>query len=349
VSFFIIQTLILKTCRNNSNFRQELQSEQKLYQYQDNLKSIQQLVKRFEDVFYNSKLDFIISSEKLSRNLVGELNYQNPNRRQSIQQHRSSFDNNQNESNSLESLKNEEYKQISINVSPYEMCILPNNNIISSNIGSVTLFDENFNQIKKVEISLPVGCALSPKNSVFISDYNNHCIYKMDFNLNKLKTIGSFGYESNQFKNPLCICCENNCLYVCDNNNYRIKILNLDLEPIEAIKLSSKPYSVKASKTTICIQCAEGTFFYDLLNKSLKKHYESVYGRISYFNSMFCVSSYDESAKKIYFYDNNGQQVDELSLNRLSEFITEWADGLIISSKNKIFISTHSGKKILKF
>ena len=328
------------------------------------MKSIQELVKRFEDVFYNSKLDFKISTEKLSRNLVGELIYHNPNRRHqscfdTTQLHfRASFDQ-QTETNDLKSLKNEDLKSIiPLSVSPYEMCILPNGNIISCNIGSVSLFDENFNQLKKVEISLPAGCALSPKNCVFISDYNNHCIYKMDFNLNKLKTVGSFGYESHQLKNPLCICCENERLYVCDNNNYRIKILNLDLEPVEAIKLASKPYSVKASKTTICIQCAEGTYFYDLTSKSLKKHYESVYGRISYLNSMFCVSSYDdesEGGKKIYLYDNNGQQVDELNLTRLSEFIAEWADGLIISSSSSstkqktILISSHSTRKIFKF
>ena len=314
------------------------------------------MIKSFEDIFYNSKLDFKASAGKLERHEVGELVYKSSNPRESLiattrptSVAEQSSSNGNNNNNVLQILKNVDFKPIPIDFNAYEMCFLPNGYLVSANIGSVTLFDEDFKLIQQIEIPLPVGCAWSRRNHIYVSDYNDHCVYKMDLNLNILKTVGTFGYEENQFKNPLCICLENERLYVCDHNNYRIKILNLDLESVDTIKLTCKPYSVRASERTLCVQGSTGTYFYDLYTKSLIKQYQSVYGRVSYVNSTYLVASYDQ-VKKVYCFDNKGQQIDVLNLSKkLSEFIAEWSDGCILCSKTQLIVSSHSEKMILKF
>ena len=282
-------------------------------------------------------MDFKTSTEKLKKSLIGELIYD------------SSIINQQPFGDSIiQTLSNSNFEVIPINASSYEMCILSNNYIISANIGSVTMHDEYFNLIKKLEITLPVGCALNHRNELYISDYNNHCIYMLDLNFKNLKTVGTLGIGEKQFKNPLCICCKNEYLYICDNNNQRIQILDLDLEFVDFINLYSKPYSIITSETTIGIQCSNGTFFYDLKTKSLKKHYTQVYGRISYVHPNFYVASYSPS-RILFCYDKDGNQTDEIKLNRISEYITEWADGCILNTDERLIISSHSRKALLNF
>ena len=53
----------------------------------------------------------------------------------------------------------------------------------------------------------------------------NHIIIKLDFDFNKIKSIGSFGSCYIQLKSPMGICCKDGILNICDNGNQRVKNL----------------------------------------------------------------------------------------------------------------------------
>ena len=62
-------------------------------------------------------------------------------------------------------LLNAQYEEISVDVNPYEICVLPGNHFITTNSDSLTIFNEHFKQIKKFEISTGhvFGCSVSRK------------------------------------------------------------------------------------------------------------------------------------------------------------------------------------------
>ena len=104
-----------------------------------------------------------------------------------------------------------------------------------------------------------------------MSDYHSDRINLFDLNLNQLKQFGSQGAGNNQLQYPRGLCSHGDYLYICDYDNNRIQILNLDFEYVNTIHLDGhRPYRVQISNTTIGVTCREGTFFYDLITKELK-------------------------------------------------------------------------------
>ena len=106
------------------------------------------------------------------------------------------------------------FETISIGVRPHEIKRLSNGTFITNNDESVTLFDESFNLLKKIDIKgHAIGCAIHNDKNIFITDYDNHCIYLMDNQLNIMKTFGSRGPGMNQLFFPRTIFCQNDFLF----------------------------------------------------------------------------------------------------------------------------------------
>ncbi len=172
----------------------------------------------------------------------------------------------------------------------------------------------------------------------------------MDLNLNILKTFGSKGTNNSQFQFPISLCCRDEYLYVCDSENKRIQKFDLDFRYIDTLKLNFRPYSIKISNENdvIMITGSNGINFYDLKSKSLNYQYPNKFGRISYVNSKFYIIS-NKPIMRAYCYENNGQCIQEIDIERLGEFIKcDW-DGLVIYARNDLFILSNDCKKILKF
>jgi hypothetical protein len=187
----------------------------------------------------------------------------------------------------------------------YDICVLPNSNLVSCNFNSVEIFNENINQIKSHKLSLPTGVALiSDTNELIISDHFKSCIYTMDFDLNIKKQFGSSGNEKNQLFNPCGVFIQDNLLYVSDSGNNRIQILSTDFDFIETIRLSYKPFTIKVSDTRIGISGSNGVYFYDKNTFMLKEQYLNIIGRLSYINSTNCfyVISYAPLKKGFNYY-----------------------------------------------
>ena len=249
------------------------------------------------------------------------------------------------------------FETISIGVEPLEIKRLSNEAFITNNYQSVTLFDYSFNQLKKVDIEGPsLGCAIYNDKGIYISDFYKDCIYLMDNQLDIMKTFGSNGDCIDQLNGPNTICCHNEYLFVSDEGNKRIQILTLDLKYHDTIKLDFCPESIAVSNTTIGIHGANyKIYFYDLKTKRLKKEYRKINGRISLIDSHFYVVTnrasikFYEEPKKLFIFDEEGELIDEISVESISEHIQSNDDGFMFLTKDYLFVTSHTGEKILKF
>ena len=146
-------------------------------------------------LFFSFKIEFKPSDDKVEKRLIGEIIW---NKMQLIKK----------------TIQKGVFETISIGVQPYEIKRLPNGTFITNNSSSVTLFDESFNLLKKIDIKgHAIGCAIHNDKNIFITDYDNHCIYLMDNQLNIMKTFGSRGPGMNQLFFPRTIFCQNDFLF----------------------------------------------------------------------------------------------------------------------------------------
>ena len=281
-------------------------------------------------------MEFKPSVIKVEKALIGEINYIHKIIKKKIQK--------------------DAFETISIGVQPLDIKRLSNGAFVLSNSKSVTLFDESFNQLKKVDISSR-GCAIHNDKGIYITGDENHCIYLMDNELNIIKTFGSEGDGMDQFFYPCSICCQNDYLFVSDNLNKRIQIFTLDLKYHDTIRLDFYPQSIALSNTTIGIHKSdysnnekkdEKIYFYDLKTKTLKKEYPNISGRISLIDSHFYVLTC-EPPKKLFIFDQEGELIDEASVESISKYIKGFWDGFMFLTKDNLFVTSFNGENILKF
>ena len=266
-------------------------------------------------------------------------------------------------------IRNGNFETISLDVHPYAICQLPFGGFISSNDGSTTVFDEKFNILKKIKRNphqegpyslgsrdYAKGCAISNNKDIYVSD--NVCIYLMDSELNIVETfyteLNREDSCSDKFYSPTYLFCQGECLFVCDFTNQRIKIMkNFDFKNQETFQLYIHPYSIAVSSTTIGI-CGFNMFsqnvicFYDKTTKKLKKKYEEITGRISIIGANFYVIS-SRPNKILFVYDQEGNLIKEVTIEKFSHLIKDIWDGLMISSEDYLFVASFNEQKVLKF
>jgi hypothetical protein len=216
-----------------------------------------------------------------------------------------------------EKIQNANFESIS-NLKIVSICILPNDQILATTDFSIRVFNGELKEIKvqKVPQWTAIGCAISPKNEIYISDYSNSCINIYDLNLNKITCFGSNGKDNNQFDGIYRIIWRKTYLYVCDRWNKRIQIYDIDLKHIDSITLHYTPWSIEISKKTLGICGNTGTYFYDLNTKELIKSYVGLYGGINLINSNFFVTSYSPEPNKVNCYDHRGDLIEEIKVSK---------------------------------
>jgi hypothetical protein len=324
--------------------------------YQENLISIREFVKigakkleqsyKVNFVFFtrelhklysfNLKIDFEISDETIKRELIGSLKLYNdqPSKTLSCEKVQ-------------EILQKSDYLLLPINVRPQEICILPNNFIVSANVGSLVIYDEEFKKIKSIAMSLPSGISYNFKNDLFVSERKSSRIYKMDFDLNIKVEFGSPGLNNDQLQRPCALVCKDDLLFVCDYGNDRVQILSFEFRFIDTIKLSFRPFSMQIIDNTIGIHGWDGLYFYDLNTKSEINSYKKLLGRISKIGSNFYVFTYSPS-KLFFSFDNKGNKISEIKISQYNGFICDWCDCSIVFYKNDLLMSSHIASEILR-
>ena len=109
--------------------------------------------------------------------------------------------------------------------------------VCEQNAKCMTVFDSSYKHLRSFgntgseesRIGQPLGVAISSDNIVFIASEN--CVTKFTLEGQFIASVGSLGSGRLQFNTPCAIAYNdtNNKVYVCDTDNHRITILNLDL------------------------------------------------------------------------------------------------------------------------
>ena len=284
-------------------------------------------------IFFSLKIEFNPSILNIEKELIGEINCHLKLQR------------------IKKSIQKGDFETISIDENPYQMCRLLNRCFVSSNGKSATLYNENFRLLKTIYIpGSAYGCAVHKDKGIYISDYTECCIYLMDNQLNMIKTFGTRGSDTDQFDSPSSIFCQDEYLFVSDQENKRIQILTLDLKYHDTIQLDFKARFIAVSSSTICLCCKNnGIYFYETKTKELKKKYPNFKGRISVIDSNFYVVSC-LTPKILYVFDKEGELIDETRVKTRNDSINDifgW-DGFMISMED-YFLIISNFYSILKF
>jgi hypothetical protein len=234
-----------------------------------------------------------------------------------------------------------------------DVCVLPNNRLLSTTLYSIAILDEKFNIVKETKYIdgnaiYSYGVAFNnEQNFIYVSSRDS--IYLLDVYLNKIKSFGSRGSNKNSLIHPRGIFLKDDYLYVCDRGNKRIQILNSDLEYIDTIKLFFIPDTIKIFGTTIGIAAYNGSIqFYDLKTKEFKKELDNLYGRISEIDSLFYVVTYSPS-KMFYCFDSDGNIKREIDIERFKNLKFDYWGGNILYFNNSLIMTSYKTDKIIKF
>ena len=236
-----------------------------------------------------------------------------------------------------------------------DVCTLPENRFLSSRKGALTIYDENFVALKKVEKidDKKIDCygvVLNKNNIIYASDYKNSCVYMMDLDLVKLKTFGSKGNDKTKLDGPIGVACTDELLYVSDCANRRIQIFNFDLAYVGTIMLNFCPQTIRISNSTLGVLGYDKSLnFYDLKTKKLKKQYSGDLGRICEVESNFYVVS--SNPLKAYCFDTDGFLIEEVGLEKyrvILSHVSGW-DGNLFMFNNNLFMTVYTMKQVLKF
>lgn len=232
------------------------------------------------------------------------------------------------------------------------MCVLPNENFLCCSVNdSLKLFDKNFKFLKEIKniAKYAIFATTNNNDKIYIPnrDGYKHGIVMTDLNLNKIKAVGTYGNQSEQFNTPFGLSYYNGFLYVCDHNNKRIQKLTSQLNFVQYYPLNYDPWQIKVFNNTACVTSSNGNsiYFYDTKNFKLKRKYEGISGYISEINGYFYV--YCQQNKKISCFDENGELNDEINMNRLDNVIADHWDGCLEIFNNHIGCSSFSSNKFI--
>ena len=243
-----------------------------------------------------------------------------------------------------------------LDVSPNAILIIDDQIIVAS-IGyeCLQIYDKQFNFVKIIdkingETFSPNALASNLEDKIiFICDYVNSRILMVDFDFSFIKSAGSCASESYEFDNyPSDICYKNECLYICDASNERVKIFSKDLVFVKSIELGFEPNKIRASSSIICIECLyKGTYFYNLNDFSLIRSYPHEGFRISQIDS--CFYGFNNRAKIVYCYDDNGIFKEEINLTDINFYFTDcYLTDSFYKMDDSIFLMSYSEKMITK-
>ncbi len=247
------------------------------------------------------------------------------------------------------------YKLIYLNVEPFDLCVLPNGNILCADFRehNICVYDKNLKLIKKVDkignfIFGPTSLTTNKLDKLYVCDYSNDRIFITDFELTHVtKTIDSDEYKTHQFCDPSSICYFNDFLYICDTYNKKIQKLTSTLKFKTSYKFDFSPKQIKITNYVACVrpldQCS--IFFYRTDTFELKHRYDGHNGSISEINSFFY--EYYEKNKKLYSYDNTGRQIDEILTKGFNNRINIEDVVQLVYLNSEILISSKDSKKLI--
>jgi hypothetical protein len=256
-------------------------------------------------------------------------------------------------------------------VAPCDFCALDDNHLLLTNYKErkLVLFDKNLKQIKKINkietndgIDETVNERIDTENLgsvcidinetrdfIYISDYNNHKVFKCDLNYKFVKVTEGQTETNSKFKHPFGIAFHQDFIYVCDCSNKRIQKLNANSLDFGALyDLDYKPWRIKIGNNIVCVRATitkPSINFYDLNTFQLLTRYEDRNGIVGFFNSRFY--EFFGPTKKIYVYNStSGKLENEIETDGLGMGNLTSRNGAFIKFNDNIILGSHDSQKL---
>ena len=101
----------------------------------------------------------------------------------------------------------------------------------------MTVFDRDGKKVRTItseKFSKPAGVAVDQDDNIYVSDDGNSSLFKFSKEGKLMKVVGRKGTQPGEFSELGLIKVINDKLYVCDRGNYRVQILNTELEYVDS-------------------------------------------------------------------------------------------------------------------
>lgn len=149
-----------------------------------------------------------------------------------------------------------DFKIITFNHNPSDICVLSNEKIILINRIKCCLeiYDKEFNLINIINSIdnkqiIPSKLATDCINRIYIADTINHCVIVTDFEFNKIiEIVDSNSLEMQTALEPWCLCCAEEYVFIGDYDNKTILKFNHEAEFLELYKCGYHVEQLKATK-----------------------------------------------------------------------------------------------------
>lgn len=200
---------------------------------------------------------------------------------------------------------------------------------------------------------------------LFITDSETDEIYKIDTLGNIIKDTGGYGWDENQFDNPVNVFATPLKVYICDKNNHRVEIFDKDLNFISQINTrESNNEAERFGYPLSCTVSKQGDLFildsennriikFDLFGNFVQNFGGFDAGKfmlvkptgfsISNGNNIFVIDK-----NKIVIFDQYGNGISSIDLSENPSGINIVFNNLTINSERNIYSSNLSSEFSLK-
>ena len=226
----------------------------------------------------------------------------------------------------------------------------------------VTVFDKDGKKVqtithKKVQtithkkFSGPTGVAVDKDDNIYASDFGNSSLLKFSKEGKLMKIVGRKGTQSGEFDDVSLMTVINDKLYVCDRGNYRVQILNTELECVNSFGCHGDGDGQFNRPNGIAQDRAGNLYVADSYNKRVqvfdcKGQFLSTFSKKGaaskylYLPCGICVGS----DRFVYVCDNKNECVSVFKTS--GEFVTSfgqfsWPVGIVIDDNGFVYVSNH--------
>ena len=115
----------------------------------------------------------------------------------------------------------------------------------------IAVFDSSGHRIRTIgsrgerpeQMDGPAGIAIDDADNIYVTGY--HKLQKFTSSGELIACVGQWGNREGQFHDPRGVTLHNNQVYVCDRDNHRIQVFDLDFNFIGSIDKIDTPFDVK--------------------------------------------------------------------------------------------------------
>ena len=218
----------------------------------------------------------------------------------------------------------------------------------------VTVFDKDGKKVQTIthkKFSGPTGVAVDKDDNIYASDVGNSSLLKFSKEGKLMKIVGHKGTQSREFDDVSLMTVINDKLYVCDRGNYRVQILNTELECVNSFGCHGDGDGQFNRPNGIAQDRAGNLYVADSCNKRVqvfncKGQFLSTFSKKGaaskylYLPCGICVGA----DQLVYVCDNKNNCVSVFKTS--GEFVTSfgqfsWPVGIVIDDNGFVYVSNH--------